>query len=52
MSQHDIPVEIWCLAKVDVDFLTRLFNITLETENMPNEWRKSVVVPVYKKGDV
>ena len=39
-----------CLGEVAVDFLIRLFNKILETNKMPNEWRKSVLVPIYKKG--
>jgi hypothetical protein len=35
-----------------LDFLTRLFNNLLKGKEMPKEWRKSVLVPVYKnKGD-
>ena len=41
-----------CLGEVAVDFLIRLFNRILETDKMPDEWRKSVLVPIYKKGDV
>ncbi len=36
-----------------VGWLTRLFNGILEGERMPDEWRKSVLVPIFKnKGDV
>ena len=50
----DRPVEAWkCLGKMAVEFLTRLFNIILESERMPEEWRLSVLVPIFKnKGDV
>ena len=49
----DIPVEVWkCLGEVGVDFLTKLFNRILRGEKMPEEWRKSVLVPMFKnKGD-
>ena len=48
----DIPVEVWkCLGEVAVDFLIRLFNRILEIHKMPDKWRKSVLVPIYKKGD-
>lgn len=49
----DIPVEVsrW-LRKREVGFLTRLFNIILESERMPEKWRKSVLVQIFKnKGD-
>ena len=50
----DTPVEAWrCLGKMAVEFLTRLFNTILESERMPEEWRRSVLVPIFKnKGDV
>ena len=49
-----IPVEAWkCLGEMAVEFLTRLFNKILESERMPEEWRLSVLVPIFKnKGDV
>ncbi|MCJ8747893.1 hypothetical protein PDJAM_G00158690 [Pangasius djambal] len=50
----DIPVEVWkCLGEAAVEFLTSLFNRVLESEKMPEEWRCSVLVPIFKnKGDV
>ncbi|KAK3516912.1 hypothetical protein QTP70_028203, partial [Hemibagrus guttatus] len=50
----DIPVEVWkCLGEAAVEFLTSLFNRVLESEGMPEEWRRSVLVPIFKnKGDV
>ena len=34
-------------------FLTKLYNNLLEGGSMPDDWRKSVLVPIYKnKGDV
>ena len=49
-----IPVEAWkCLGEMAVGLLTRLFNKILESERMPEEWRLSVLVPIFKnKGDV
>ena len=49
-----IPVEAWkCLGEMAVGLLTRLFNKILESERMPDEWRLSVLVPIFKnKGDV
>lgn len=48
------PVEAYkCLGEVAVEFLTSLFNRVLESEKMPEEWRRSVLVPIFKnKGDV
>uniref|UniRef100_A0AAR2LU20 Reverse transcriptase domain-containing protein n=1 Tax=Pygocentrus nattereri TaxID=42514 RepID=A0AAR2LU20_PYGNA len=54
VGPDDIPVEVWrCLGEKAVDFLTRFFNKILESERMPDEWRSSVLVPIFKnKGDV
>lgn len=54
VGPDDIPVEVWrCLGEMAVWFLTRLFNTILESERMPEEWRRSVLVPIFKnKGDV
>ncbi|KAI5620741.1 hypothetical protein C0J50_19613, partial [Silurus asotus] len=46
VGPDDIPVEAWrCLGEMAVEFLTRLFNRILEGETMPEEWRRSVLVP-------
>ncbi|KAK3559189.1 hypothetical protein QTP86_005183 [Hemibagrus guttatus] len=49
-----IPVEVWkCLGEAAVEFLTSLFNRVLESEKVPEEWRRSVLVPIFKnKGDI
>ncbi|KAI5106486.1 hypothetical protein C0J45_4183, partial [Silurus meridionalis] len=54
VGPDDIPVEAWrCLGEMAVEFLNRLFNRILEGERMPEEWRRSVLVPIFKhKGDV
>ena len=45
----DIPVEAWkCLGELAINFLTRLFNKILEDERMPDEWRRSMLVPIFK----
>ena len=48
-----IPIEVWkCLGDVGAQWLTTLFNTILYTGRMPDEWRSSVVIPIYKnKGD-
>ena len=50
---NELPVEVWkCMGKMAIKFLTRLFNRLLMGEWMPKEWRKSVLIPIYKnKGD-
>ncbi|KAK3515360.1 hypothetical protein QTP70_018751 [Hemibagrus guttatus] len=54
VGPDDIPVEVWkCLGEAAVEFLASLFNRVLESEWMPEEWRRSVLVPIFKnKGDV
>ena len=48
-----LPVEIWkCMGEMRIKFLTRLFNRLLVGKRMPEEWRRSVLIPIYKnKGD-
>ncbi|KAK3563366.1 hypothetical protein QTP86_021842, partial [Hemibagrus guttatus] len=54
VGPDDIPAEVWkCLGEAAVEFLASLFNRVLESERMPEEWRRSVLVPIFKnKGDV
>ncbi|KAK3525608.1 hypothetical protein QTP70_000428 [Hemibagrus guttatus] len=54
VGPDDIPVEVWkCLGEAALEFLASLFNRVLESERMPEEWRRSVLVPIFKnKGDV
>ncbi|KAK3543950.1 hypothetical protein QTP70_031858, partial [Hemibagrus guttatus] len=54
VGPDDIPVEVWkSLGEAAVEFLTSLFNRVLESERMPEEWRRSVLVPIFKyKGDM
>ena len=40
------------MEKMGIKFLTRLFNKVLVGERMPEQWRRSVLIPIYKnKGD-
>ena len=54
VGPDDIPVEVWkCLGESALKFLTKLYNITMESERMPDEWRDSVLIPIVKnKGDI
>ncbi|XP_076901808.1 uncharacterized protein LOC143556356 [Bidens hawaiensis] len=49
----NIPIEAWkCLGDDGVQWLTTLFNLIFKNGKMPDQWRSSVVVPLYKnKGD-
>ena len=47
-------MEVWkCLSEEGLEWLTKLFNIIFRTAKMPEEWRSSTVIPLYKnKGDI
>ena len=53
VGPDELPVEVWkCMGKIEIKFLTRLFNRLLMGKRMPEEWRKNVLIPIYKnKGD-
>ena len=53
VGPDELPVEVWkCMGEMGIKFLTRLFNKLLVGEQMPEEWRRSVLIPIYKnKGD-
>ncbi|KAG5571647.1 hypothetical protein H5410_061413 [Solanum commersonii] len=50
----EISVDFWKSAdKAGIEWLTRLFNVIFKTAKMPDEWRWSTMVPLYKnKGDI
>ena len=54
VAPNDIPVEIWkCLGDIALEFLTKLYNRTMESERMPEEWKDNLLIPMFKnKGDV
>ena len=42
-----LPVEVWkCMGEMGIKFLSRLFNRLLVDELMPDEWRRSVLIPI------
>ena len=51
---NDIPMEAWiAIGNKGVEFLVNFFNRLLQGKKMPDEWRRSVLVPLYKsKGDI
>ena len=53
VGTDELLVKVWkCMRKMEKKFLTRLFNRLLMGERMPEEWRRSVLIPIYKnKGD-
>ncbi|XP_047487973.1 uncharacterized protein LOC125038499 [Penaeus chinensis] len=50
----DIPVEAWkVLGRTGVIILLEIFTKIMETEKMPDEWRESTLIPIFKnKGDI
>ena len=49
VGPDELPVEVWmCMGDIGIKFLTRLFNRLLIGEQMPEEWRTSVLIPIYK----
>ena len=54
VGPDELPVKDWkCMREMGIEFLTRLFNTLLVGERMPEEWRRSVLILIYKnKGDV
>jgi hypothetical protein len=53
MCPDGIPIEVWrTLEDVAIVCLTKLFNIIFRSNKMPDEWRQSILVPIFKnKGD-
>ena len=41
-------MEQWSYEKLVVQMPTKLMNELLKGESMPDEWRRSVLVPIYK----
>ncbi|XP_060170630.1 uncharacterized protein LOC132601565 [Lycium barbarum] len=50
----EIPIEFWKnVGRGGLEWLTRLLNVIVRTLKMPEEWRWSTMVPLYKnKGDI
>ncbi|KAE8665053.1 Glucan endo-1,3-beta-glucosidase 4 [Hibiscus syriacus] len=53
VGPDQILITVWlALGEEGVKWLTNIFNIILETAKMPEEWRESTVMSIYKnKGD-
>ena len=54
MGPDGIPIEVWrCLGDRAIIQLTNLFNLIFRSNKMPEEWRRSILVSIFKnKGDV
>ena len=53
VGPDELPIEVWkCMGEIGIGFLTRLFNKILVGERMPEKWKRSVLILIYKnKGD-
>jgi hypothetical protein len=54
MSPNGIPIEVWMtLGDVAIVWLTKLFNLIFRSNKMPDEYRRSILVLIFKnKRDV
>ena len=49
VGPDELPVEVWkCMGEMDIKFLNKLFNRLLMGEWISEEWRRSVLIPIYK----
>ena len=50
----NLPVKVWkSLGRTGVNFLKEAFNKITDEEKIPDIWRKSILIPIYKnKGDL
>jgi hypothetical protein len=54
LGPDDIPIEVWrCLGDIAIVWLTKLFNTIFRSNKMPDEWRRSILISIFKnKGDI
>ena len=49
MGPDGVPIEVWrSLEDVAIVWLTKLFNLIFRSNQMPDEWRRSILVPIFK----
>jgi hypothetical protein len=49
MGPDGIPIEVWSsLGDVAIFWLTKLFSLIFRLNKMPDEWRRSILVPIFK----
>jgi Reverse transcriptase (RNA-dependent DNA polymerase) len=54
LGPNNIPIDLWrCLGDIAIVWLTNLFNIIFRSNKTSDEWRRSILVPIFKnKGDI
>jgi hypothetical protein len=54
LGPDDISIEVWrCLGYIAIVWLTKLFNIIFRSNKMLDEWRRSILILIFKnKGDI
>jgi len=54
VGPDNLPIEVWkCLGEEGITFLCEMLNKICEEEHIPEAWRKSTLIPIYKnKGDI
>lgn len=54
VGPDEIPVEAWkALGELGVEIVHEIICQAFDSERIPNEWRESTLVPIYKeKGDI
>jgi hypothetical protein len=54
MSPDKILIEVWMtLENVVIVWLTKLFNLIFQSNKISDEWRRNILVPIFKNnGDV
>jgi hypothetical protein len=49
LGPDDIPIEVWrCLGDIAIVWITKLFNTIFRSNKTPDEWRRSILVPIFK----
>jgi hypothetical protein len=49
MDPDGIPIEVWrTLVDIAIVWLTKLFNLIFRSNKMSDEWRRSILVPIFK----
>jgi hypothetical protein len=49
LGSDDILIEVWrCLGDIEIVWLTKLFNTIFRSNKMPDEWRRSILIPIFE----